>query len=124
MEPFPHSATLLALCLLGLSGCDSVGITGDCENEVAQTVASPTGRLEVVVFNRGCGATTGFNTQVSIVQAGHLPDGPGNVLLMDGTVPLKVTWQSDTDLRLSGIGSARLFKQEPVVVGVSVAYVR
>lgn len=38
-----------------LVGCDSV-----CENEVIESVRSPSGRMQAVAFNRGCGATVGF----------------------------------------------------------------
>ena len=78
---------LLALALV-LSGCDL------CGNEVARTVLSPSGKMKAVVFNRNCGATTGFNTQVSILPVSSaLPDDGGNTLILDGTVPLKVEWR-------------------------------
>lgn len=77
---------LVAVAVLAaVAGCD-VG----CDDEVVSTVASPSHTTSAVVFNRNCGATTGFNTQVSIVQAGASPSGAGNVLILDGTVPLKL----------------------------------
>lgn len=107
---------LLALPLL-LSGC------GLCENEVSQTVLSPSGKLKVLVFSRDCGATTGFNTQVSIIPSSDaLPDDGGNALILRGEVPLKVEWRSDSSLQLNGLGSAKLFKQEHAVAGVTIGY--
>lgn len=42
-----------------------------------------------MIFNRGCGATVGFNTQVSVLSAeAALPDAEGNVLVVDDDVPL------------------------------------
>lgn len=107
------------LFLTSLSGC---GI--DCDNEVISTVASPSGKLAAVVFNRGCGATTGFNTQVSILHAGATldPNDGGNVLILDGTVPLKIEWQSDSAVSISKLNRARVFKQENFVAGVSITY--
>jgi hypothetical protein len=107
---------LLALSIV-LSGC------GKCENETFQTVISPSGKLKVVVFNRNCGATTGFNTQVSIIPAsGSLPYEGGNTLVLDGTVPLKVEWGSDSRLNLSGLGVAKVFHQSRSVTSVSINY--
>lgn len=109
-------SALFALPVL-LSGC------GLCDNEISQTVLSPSGRLKAVVFNRNCGATTGFNTQVSLIPASKtLPDDGGNTLILGGAVPLKVEWQSDASLRLTGIGSARVVKQVHAVAGVAVGY--
>ncbi|MDR1276903.1 MAG: hypothetical protein LBL72_11080 [Candidatus Accumulibacter sp.] len=100
-----------------LAGCNS------CENEISQTVASPSGKLKVVMFNRNCGATTGFNTQVSIISAtATLPNNAGNTLIIDGTVPLRAQWHLDSALHLAGLGSAKVFKQENSVAGVSVSY--
>ena len=102
-----------------LSGCDL------CANEVSQTVVSPSGKLKAVVFNRNCGATTGFNTQVSIQSASEpLPDEGGNILILGGTVPLKIEWRSDSTLHLSGLGTATVFQQAYSVAGVSVNYDR
>jgi hypothetical protein len=108
---------LLAVSI-GLSGCDP------CGNEVSQTVVSPSGRLKAVVFNRDCGATTGFSTQVSIIPSSEsLPGEGGNTIVLDGTVPLKIEWRSDSMLHLSGIGAARIFLQPNSAAGVSVSYV-
>jgi hypothetical protein len=41
-----------------------------CGNEIVSRVASPTGDHDVIVFERACGATTGWSTHVSIVRRG------------------------------------------------------
>jgi hypothetical protein len=109
---------LVAIAMLaGVTGCDF-----GCGNEVVSSTSSPSHAVSAVVFNRNCGATTGFNTQVSIVRAGTAPSGAGNTLILDGTVPLKFLWVSESKLRITGLGSAKVFKQEQSVAGVSVAY--
>ncbi|WP_153067370.1 hypothetical protein [Steroidobacter cummioxidans] len=101
-----------------LSGCGSA-----CENEISQTVVSPSENMKAVVFNRGCGATVGYNTQVSLLPASaRLQDAGGNVLVVDGTVPLKVEWESDVSIRIIGRLDTQIFKKEPSVSGVQVAY--
>src|SRR5687767_10343542 len=46
-----------------LFGCDM------CGNDIQLTVVSPDRKLKAVVFERSCGATTGFSTQVSVLPA-------------------------------------------------------
>jgi hypothetical protein len=110
--------SLLAVVgVLQLCGCSP------CENEVTQSVLAPSGRLKAVVFNRGCGATVGFNTQVSILEAGRqLPDDGGNVLIVDDKVKFSLQWTSDTTLNISGSLATRAFKKESEVAGVEVSY--
>jgi hypothetical protein len=103
-----------------LAGCDAV-----CENEVSETSHSPSGNMKAVVFNRGCGATVGFNTQVSVLAAGaDLPNDGGNVLIVDDAVPLKLEWRSDQALRITERFETRVFKQESSVDGIQVTYAR
>jgi hypothetical protein len=101
-----------------ISGCGDTG----CGNEIASRTASANGKLDVVVYNRNCGATTGFNTQVSIVPTGQEPKGSGTVLILDGTVPLKVNWTSETSLTLFGMRSARVFHKAKQSKGVTISY--
>lgn len=103
-----------------LVGCDL-----GCGNEVLGTVPSPSGKLSAIVFNRNCGATTGFNTQVSIASSSDTsPSGGGNALILDGTVPLDIVWSSDSSLSISGLGSAKVFKQQQSIHGVSISYAK
>ena len=75
------------------------------------------------MFHRGCGATTGFSTQVSIIPAtDSLPNKSGNTLVIADKVPLHVQWRSGSALHLSGIGSDKVYKQESKVMGVVVSY--
>ena len=85
---------------LALAGCSDVG----CENKVSARVPSPNGQVEAVVFSRDCGATTGFSTQLSIVSTGQSPEGSGNILVVNGSVPLKLSWASGSSLSVSGLG--------------------
>jgi hypothetical protein len=113
----------LLTILVALSACD-LSATGDpCGNEVSQTVISPSGKLKAVVFNRNCGATTGDNTQVSIIPAAEaLPGGAGHTLILDGTVPLKIEWRSNSELHLGSVGAAKPFLQSASAAGVSIRY--
>ncbi len=60
-----------------------------------------------MVFQRDCGATTGFSTQVSIIKADEpLSDGePGNTYVTTGNpddISLGVKWLSDDEVEIVG----------------------
>ncbi len=94
-----------------------------CGNEIVQSSPSPSGNLTAVVFNRNCGATTGFNTQVSILPSAELPTtAAGNVLILDDQIDLRLAWSSETTLSIHGVGSSQVFKQESHASGISVSY--
>jgi hypothetical protein len=113
-----HRYIFTTVVFLLLGGCGST-----CENEISQTVFSPSAKRYAVVFNRGCGATVGFNTQVSILPAGiAVPDESGNVLIVDGSIPLKIEWESDEMMQITGNIDTQIFKQEMSISGVRVAY--
>jgi hypothetical protein len=55
-----------------------------CENELVGEHTSPDGQYKAVLFVRDCGATTGFNTQVSLLRSNqHLKNGSGNLFIAD-----------------------------------------
>jgi hypothetical protein len=62
-------SALLLLLIVPLAGCDL------CGNDVLARYRAPDTSVEVVVFQRDCGATTGFSTQASI---GEINGGTGN----------------------------------------------
>ncbi|NRT56800.1 hypothetical protein [Sphaerotilus uruguayifluvii] len=104
--------------LVVLNGCDA-----GCGNEVASTIESPRGGHVAVIFNRNCGATTGFNTQLSVLAKGDsVPKGGGNAFTADGSLALKVRWVSESELVVAGFQGAKIFKQERLANGVSVSY--
>jgi hypothetical protein len=93
-----------------------------CDNEALQSVKSPSGEMTAFVFNRGCGATVGKNTQVSIVRGASLPRDAGNALIVDDTISLTVTWLTDTEVLITGPLPPSPVKREHTVEGVAVTY--
>jgi hypothetical protein len=68
---------------------------GLCGNQELRRRTSPDSKLDVVVFQRDCGATTGYSTQVTIVPSGaKLPNEIGNVLVLDNNPGIDVQWTS------------------------------
>lgn len=123
------------LIFFGIFLAAAVGCNDDlCGNQVAQEVSSPTRNYRAIVFERDCGATTGFSTQVSILPANKkLKNEPGNIFAAEGDrhgVPLdshgamglKVEWKGDHELRIGSPGAAQVFRKIPEYQGVRITY--
>lgn len=105
-----------------------------CANELLAEAVSPDGKLKAVVFQRDCGATTGFSTQVSVLPASAgVGNAAGNVFTSDtnhGAAPsgpgggplVKVNWRSPSALAVFHHAAARVFLAEPHVGSVTVSY--
>jgi hypothetical protein len=113
-------ALLLSIC----SGCRSL-----CGNEVLDETESPNGKLKAVVFQRDCGATTGFSFHVSVIASDEkMPSEGGNVFAADddhGAVAamyIKTKWESDRSLIIGYPKNSRIFSKRDHIKGVSVSY--
>jgi len=104
---------------IGPLACSDAG----CENSVLQDIPSPDGRRHAVIFERSCGATTGFSTQVSVVPSVRDARGPGNVFTADtdhGKAPsgpgggpiVAARWIDRRTLEIRYDSEARVFHHE------------
>ena len=112
------------------NACASFGM---CGNREVKRVASPDGALEAVLFQRDCGATTDFSTQVSIVRTGErLADEGGNAFVADanhgrapragwGGPPASISWRGARALVVHYHPAARVFRS-PTFVEVSTGW--
>ncbi len=103
--------------IIGGTGCGLLLMTIDsglCGNEISQEVFSPDGEYKAVVFQRDCGATTGFSTQISIMRAtDELPNKPGNIFVMDGHpdwTEVHVQWETDRSVVISYSSKYEVFQ--------------
>jgi hypothetical protein len=90
-------------------------------------VPSPDGRFEAVIFQRDCGATTAFSTQISILsRGGALPKTAGNAWIADsnhGAAPIgkwggpsvEVSWSTNRRLTVVAHPAARISRNESAV---------
>lgn len=76
-----------------------------------------------MVFHRECGATVISNTQVSVIPTSDsLPDTAGNVLTLEGTAELDVSWLAEDQLRISGVKGQSIFRQERAIADIQIVY--
>ena len=95
---------------------------GLCANRVLRTIPALDGASRAVIFERDCGATTGFSTQVAVLATdAPLPDTAGNAFIADddhgraptdsrGALPLEVLWRSADTLEIGYSRQARVFR--------------
>ena len=96
---------------------------------------APDHRARVVVFERDCGATSDFSTQVVILRRGEeLGDRSGDVFVVDsdhgraaagpgGGPWVEATWASPDSILIRFDDQARIFHQSTIVGGILVRYV-
>ena len=118
----------LAVLSLAPGACDDA-----CTNEVIIRLASPDSKREAVMFQRDCGATSGYSTQISIVEVGQAPVGGGNTFRADdnhgaakvgewGGSWAEIKWLASDRLLVRHADKSRIFEQDNSVAGVSVSY--
>ena len=104
-----------------------------CGNVEISRILSPDGKHEAVLFQRDCGATTDFSTQISIVQAGSSASGSGNAFVADndhgkaragdwGGPWAEAKWLAADRLLVRYADKSRIFDRRNGVGGVSLAY--
>jgi hypothetical protein len=98
-------ALVVILVPAGVIGIFMYSTSNMCANEIYKEVNSPSQEFKAVIFQRDCGATTSFSTQISIVsKATTLPNESGNILIIDGhpnDTLLEINWQSNGELSIS-----------------------
>jgi len=84
---------------------------------------SPEGTYKAVVFQRDCGATTGFSTQISVLKMNKkVPNKSGNLFIADtnyGDAPaaswggpqVEVAWKNNNSLIIRHHLKTKIFKQ-------------
>lgn len=104
-----------------------------CTNTIVSKVDSPDGSHSAVLFQRDCGATTGFSTQISVVAKDETPTGNGNAFRADddhGAARVgewegswaSITWLANDQLLVRYAQKSRIFQQAANVGGVKITY--
>ena len=110
---------IVGLCALG-------ACSDNCTNSVITRADDPTGTRSAVIFNRDCGATTGFSTQISIIEKGEQLSGGGNTFRADddhgaatvgawGGPWAEMKWLAPDHLLIRYASNSRIFEQDHAV---------
>ena len=106
-----------------------------CNNVVLAQYLSPNNKLKAVTFQRDCGATTSFSTQVSILSSTDtLGNESGNIFIADtnhdaapigqgGGPEVQINWLSDSHLQIQKHNLARIFRAETKYEGIKIEYI-
>jgi hypothetical protein len=113
------TGVIFTICIVSIVGglffLDSA-FSGLCGNEIFQEVYSPDHTYKAVVFQRDCGATTGFSTQVSILGASSkLPNDSGNILSMDGHpdwTQVQISWDGNRSVLIKYSDGYEIYSQK------------
>ncbi len=126
MKSLCQSFLFLAV-LFNLSGCSDL-----CENTIDYTVYSKDGNHIAYVFERNCGATTGFSTQISVLNSQKkLKNNDGNLFIADngvanvsdiGTIATEVIWKDNNHIIVRYDGKAKVFKKVKNLQGIKIQY--
>lgn len=89
----------LSAIIFSVDACFGIG---ECKNTAEKEVISPNRKLKAVLFNRGCGATVGFITGISILQSDQkLSDNDeANIVLVENAV--REYWKNDNQKLIKG----------------------
>ncbi len=97
-------ASLITLTIIGLAGLFIYFAGGMCGNQIYKEYLSPNKSLKAVVFQRDCGATTSFSTQISILNSDEkLDNESGNIFIIKGhpdeVAPI-LNWKNNDELNI------------------------
>ena len=128
-------AAALVLIVVGIAAYVGLARIADawCVNEIVRRTPSPNGRREVVLFQRNCGATTDFATNLSVVRTGSDIGARGNLFIADSydgraaldtgfVIRLSVQWLSNDSVLVRYDPRAQVFLHKHRVRGISIAY--
>jgi hypothetical protein len=95
-----------------------------CQKIVHVRIPSPTNTLDAWIFELECGATTGFNTQLSIVSAKEGLDYSRfpPAVVVGGKSSIQAAWLSQTKLAVSLAPSVTIYTRKAESNGVTLRY--
>lgn len=101
-----------------------ISIFDPCVEVIRNTIPAPDQKAAVVVFERGCGATSPFNTQISLATMDQpfssKKDPP--FFIISGQRNLLVKWTGEKTVTVGAPAGSTIFKKENKVDEISVEY--
>jgi hypothetical protein len=111
----------------------SAGCSDGCRNSIISSKEAPDAQHTAVLFQRDCGATTGFSSQISVLNAGKQPSGSGNIFVADadhgaaqaaswGGPWVEFVWLSSSRLLARYDSKARVFHRSEAISSVQISF--
>lgn len=113
-------------------GC--IDLSEGCANEVIKEILSPNKNYKAVIFQRDCGSTTNYSTQISILEANEaLSNKKGNIFVCDddhgrapsdanGKILILVEWKTNDSIYITYDSRTRIFSSRTYLSGISITY--
>ena len=123
-----HQTFFAVLLAIILSKCN---IAGDCSNHLSSQISNAKGNFKIVKFDRGCGATTDNNIQLSVIKfSDSLPNESGNIFISESKVganldldtSVQAHWVNDTTIIVTHDRDLGIFKKNTQVKKLTVIY--
>lgn len=93
-----------------------------CGNDIKQKISSPNGEKVAYLFERSCGATTGFSPQLSVLDKNaDFQNEPGNTFRSDKD--FSIEWIDEKNLKVIYDKSIKTFEMDKKVNGVRIKYI-
>jgi hypothetical protein len=96
----------------------------NCEVDIRKRILSPDGAKSIVISGVDCGATTPFNTQVSIAsnRGKFSREKAHPFLVVRGQHEVAAKWLGDDVVGILGFGADRVYKQEQSAGEIRIEY--
>ena len=110
---FSIASGILVILIIMLIGFGYFFVEGMCENSEIVSWKSPNQQWKVVLFERSCGATTGFTSQISLIDSGvNLKNSPGNVYIANDYLNnYTLSWISNKKIKVTGSNPKAILKK-------------
>jgi hypothetical protein len=95
-----------------------------CETLILKSIPSPNGNKAIVIFGKECGATVGFNTQISVALTRGAFSSEKNppFLVVSTKSDVAARWLGETAIEVIVPQGVKVFKNEQNVDGINVEY--
>ena len=97
-----------------------------CDNEVFSQENSPDGKYKALIFQRDCGATTGFSTQVSVLDITEELENEGGNVFITANHPndnrIELHWINASSLIIRNTKSTKPSRKEAKIGSVEIRY--
>jgi hypothetical protein len=126
---------LILIAILGtVYSCMNMIWGGMCGNQIIEEIPSPNKELKALIFTRDCGATSGYSTQLSIIEnSDQLEDETGNTFILsdkvedglsfdNGGAKIEVIWTGDNSVTVYFDKRTEFTKQKEEIGDIKITY--